>query len=190
MKILFICTGNTCRSPMAEGLFNKEIKESPLLSESYISYSAGIMAIDDDSASNNAILALKEDWDIDISAHKAKPIRYDYIKSSYLILTMTKAHKFAVLKLFPEMKSRVFTLKEYAANIQKEVMLDQHNNDLENKNQYELLNKYSFDFDYDFNIDIPDPYGKPLEIYKYCARDIKKAVDIIIKDLKIKAENT
>ena len=156
-KILFICTGNTCRSAMAEGFFNIAIKENPLLSESFTSFSAGIMAMDGDNASNNAILALKEEWNIDISLHKAKAIRYEYIKKSYLILTMTKAHKDAVLQLFPEMKSKVYTLKEYATSLLKESSLEESDKfygTLDNMGQNDFLKNYSFDFNYDFAFDM------------------------------------
>ncbi|HOJ10055.1 MAG TPA: low molecular weight protein arginine phosphatase [Clostridiales bacterium] len=173
-KILFICTGNTCRSSMAEGFFNDAVGKDSALAESFISFSAGIMAMDGDNASNNAIQAMREGWGIDISFHKAKSIRYEYIKNAYLILTMTQAHKDAILQLFPEINSKVYTLKEYAAEtIDSERQKDQ------------LFKNYNFDFNYDFNIDIPDPYGKPLELYKYCAHDIKKAVDLTIERLKL-----
>lgn len=157
---------------MAEGFFNDAVRKDSALAESFISFSAGIMAMDGDNASNNAIQAMKVDWGIDISSHKAKSIKYEYIKNAYLILTMTQAHKDAILQLFPEISSKVYTLKQYAAE-----SIDGK------KPKNQLFKNYDFDFNYDFNIDIPDPYGKPLELYKYCAQDIKKAVDLTIERL-------
>jgi len=191
--ILFVCTGNTCRSPMAEGFFNAAVRQDPKLSEAYKAFSAGIMVMDGESASNNAILALKEGWGIDISSHKVKALKYEYIKDADLILTMTKAHKDAALHLFPGMDKKIFTLKEYAAKLAAK---DQNKNASSEKTKSFDGNKqffgkeepskgYKFDFNYDLTFDIPDPYGKPLDFYKYCAQEIKNAIDIIIENLKL-----
>ena len=70
-RILFICTGNTCRSPMAEGIF-KKISNS----NKYTAESAGLMVSNASSASNDAINVCQE-IGIDISKHKSKSITED-----------------------------------------------------------------------------------------------------------------
>lgn len=172
---------------MAEGFFNSAIEQDPQLSKSYKAFSAGIMAIDGESASNNAILALKEGWGIDISSHKVKALKYEYIKKSHLILTMTKAHKDAALRLFPGMDSKVYTLKEYAANLPDESSRkgkDTSSRQIRDMDKDDLLKSYNFDFSYDLNFDVPDPYGQSLDFYKHCAQDIKEAIDVIVENLK------
>lgn len=89
MNILFICTGNTCRSPMAAAIMNKLAIENDL---DIRIESAGLFANEGDPASQQAIEAVKK-YDIDLSSHKAKQLTPDLISQSDLIVTMTEAHK-------------------------------------------------------------------------------------------------
>jgi len=152
---------------MAEGFFNAAVKEEPLLSKHFTASSAGVMAINGDSASPNSIQSLRDDWGIDISSHQAKLIEHDDIRDAYLVLTMTRKHKDAIIRLFPKVKSKIYTLKEYA----------------ERKNIKEYFGKNIAD-DYDFTLDVLDPYGMTIQIYKQCACDIKIAIDKILERLK------
>lgn len=102
-KVLFVCTGNTCRSPMAEGIFNN-------LSEG--AFSRGIYA-EGTAASENAVSVMKK-MGIDISKHISTQLTLKDINESDLVLTMTKAHKMAILSACPEAEEKVFTLGEYA----------------------------------------------------------------------------
>jgi protein-tyrosine phosphatase len=110
--ILFVCTGNTCRSPMAEALCQSLLKKKGLASE-YDCSSAGVYAYEGDSASYEAISVLKKSG-LDISEHYARTLDLDMIRNSYIILTMTKDHKRMILDVFPESADKVYTLKEYA----------------------------------------------------------------------------
>lgn len=89
MKICFVCTGNTCRSPMAEGLFKKMLKENGL--ESVECFSAGISAIEGLPASENAVTAAKE-LGADISAHKSKRLSRQMTEEASLLVCMTAEH--------------------------------------------------------------------------------------------------
>lgn len=105
MNILFVCTGNTCRSPMAAVLMNKIAIEKKL--DVRID-SAGIFAVDGDAASTEAVNVMKE-YGIDLSAHRAKKITLELIDESDLILTMTYGQKTMLGQ-----NQKVYTLSEYA----------------------------------------------------------------------------
>lgn len=105
MNILFVCTGNTCRSPMAAVLMNKIAIEKNL--DVRID-SAGIFAVDGDAASTEAVNVMKE-YGIDLSAHRAKKITPELIDESDLILTMTYGQKTMLGQ-----NQKVYTLSEYA----------------------------------------------------------------------------
>ena len=113
MNILFVCTGNTCRSPMAEGLF-KKIIEDDFDCEVNI-YSGGMNANDGACANENAVSVLSEEYDVDISGHEAKTVDAQTIADADIILTMTYAHKDMLLYLFGgAAEEKTHTLLEYA----------------------------------------------------------------------------
>lgn len=97
MKILFVCTGNTCRSPMAEGILNQIIKNKKL--ENISCSSAGIYAQDGTKISENAILACKE-IGIDISSYTSKSIfNLKDLNSFNKFAVMNSSHKDALINL-------------------------------------------------------------------------------------------
>ena len=107
MNVLFVCTGNTCRSPMAAALFNKIAVERNL---DVRIESAGLFAHDGDPASTEAIIAMKK-YGIDLLGHHAQTINTELLEKSNLILTMTAAHKMVIE---PSAQGKTYTLCEYA----------------------------------------------------------------------------
>ncbi len=89
MKILFVCTGNTCRSPMAAAIMNKIAKENDMDVEAN---SAGIFAESGSGASENAIKAMRF-YGISLKDHKSTQLSESMINDADLILTMTEGQR-------------------------------------------------------------------------------------------------
>ncbi|WP_138495789.1 low molecular weight protein arginine phosphatase [Paenibacillus pinistramenti] len=109
MRILFVCTGNTCRSPMAEGMFRQMAGEAGIPVEVK---SAGVAAIPGSAISKHAEAVLLSRQ---ISGRMTStPLNNELAEWADLILTLTQGHKRQVLYAFPEAASKTFVLKEYA----------------------------------------------------------------------------
>ena len=109
IKILFVCTGNTCRSAMAAAIMNDIAEKNDL---NVLIDSAGIFAKIGDSAADNAKAIMKKRG-IDLSLHRTKPLTEELIAIADVILTMTSAHKMLIENMA---KDKVYTLWEYAGS--------------------------------------------------------------------------
>lgn len=117
-NIVFVCTGNTCRSPMAEVLAKYLFEKQGI---ALAVNSRGISVYSPASASSLAIEAVKE-YGLDLSKHTAKQITLEDLEQSDIILTMSNQHKTMLKFMFPDYKkNNIYTLHEYADNLNKDI---------------------------------------------------------------------
>jgi RpiB/LacA/LacB family sugar-phosphate isomerase len=106
--ILFICTGNVCRSPMAEGIFRAAVKGRG----DYKVSSAGLGAMDGQPPSAHAVRAVKE-LGIDISGQRSRMLTPELVQSADYIFGMTHSHLDTILLLYPQAAEKTFLLREF-----------------------------------------------------------------------------
>lgn len=133
-KILFICSGNTCRSPLAEGLFKKYLEDNNI-TDIEVS-SAGLSVFPGDEVSvNSALVAMNRG--VNISLHRARRLNSQHLAETDLFVCMTEAHANALSRYCDSSKIMV--------------------------------------------LNVPDPYGREVEIYEECANSIEKEFPQILE---------
>ncbi len=108
--MLLVCTGNTCRSAMAEGILKSLLKRRE--KNDIIVSSAGIGGLEGHPASGFAI-EVAQNWDIDISSHRARQLSNEMIKTADLILAMSPEHADYILRTEPEVRGKTYLLKSF-----------------------------------------------------------------------------
>ena len=167
MRLLFVCTGNTCRSPLAEAAWRAF--GAPILEragEPSVAMSAGLAAVPGMCAARSSVTVAKG-WGQDLSEHCARRLTPDIVGPNDHIFAMTQAQLLSVQALYPNVKS--FHLGAFAAA----EILPPHQQRLA-----ELLNSFcagqpSPDM---HSHDIPDPIGCSMEAYQACGEIIRRAV--------------
>jgi protein-tyrosine phosphatase len=117
VKFLFVCSGNTCRSPMADGIFRKYLAEKlhcevdQLDTMGYKVSSAGIMNMGGSPASTEAIAACAAKG-IDINAHKSRQLSRELVEENDFIFAMGRMHSEQITALSPEAANKCALLAE------------------------------------------------------------------------------
>lgn len=114
--VLFVCTANLCRSPMAEALFRAQLKKERSDWKEWIVDSAGTWAEDGEMATRNSRVVMAERG-LDISSHRSQTVSEEMLQNYDLILTMEHGHKEALQVEFPQFAHRVFLLSEMSGAV-------------------------------------------------------------------------
>lgn len=155
-KILFVCTGNTCRSPMAEAILRELASQSDGNKSLLEAASAGLHAQEGAPMSMHSIDALIE-MGIPVHNHKARQLTAALAQQADLILTMTASHLMQICRYLPQEAHKVHTLKAFAFGSGDNVAGADN--------------------------DIQDPYGGTIASYRSCAKEIADCVRLVLEKL-------
>lgn len=200
LKILFVCTGNTCRSPLAASLLKEKMPEASV-------QSAGLFAGHGQPASRGTSEVLKRKG-ISIN-HETQPVSDKLLQWSDLVLTMTTQHKQSLALQYPNYQDKLYTLKEYVlsgSETDNWEELKAAYSDFEEKraeflrknetklSPVELEDALYEQFEQEIkqihrleasqpNHDISDPFGGDLETYQATLNEIEDYIDLLIKKI-------
>jgi len=118
--LLLLCTGNTCRSPLADALLKDAIKTRPSLSHIQVQ-SAGVFAQPNGKASENAREAIK-DYNLSLGSHRSQPLTQELINRSFIILGMTASHIDQLSYQFDSLPEKLFRFREWTEDTQKDII--------------------------------------------------------------------
>ena len=127
-RVLFVCTGNLCRSPMAKVLFEDIVSNDAELSDAGIEADSAGTDPAFDNATAEAVEAMRG-YGLDLTGHRSKPISGRLVEWANLILVMEPWHQMHVTSMFPEAKGKTHLLTEYAG--ERGIVADPYGGDTE-----------------------------------------------------------
>mgnify|MGYP000931693150 CR=1 FL=1 len=153
--VLFVCTGNTCRSPMAERLLVQYLKQEKV--DNITVSSAGVAAFAGDAMSHETAILLKEQG-CDIEGFSSSRVVSQLLESSDVVVAMTRSHLSALKATFPEFQEKYYLLDSNWQNLK--------------------------DANTSSGQDIADPIGCGMSAYESVAKDFKRIFPNLIYWLK------
>lgn len=179
MNVLFVCTGNLCRSPMAEALFSLIVR-SRKRDELHVS-SAGTWAAKGSRATPDALDVLSA-VGVDASKHRSRPLRRKYIEQADLIVAMTSVHATEIQEKVPDAIRKVVLLKEIEEIDMESIPAEAP---VEERLKHFLRSRRP---SWRRQLDLDDPMGLPRVAYIRCIKEVWDGVEALANALIPRAE--
>lgn len=181
-SVLTVCTGNVCRSPMAEYLLRARLSTRTAAPPVGVA-SAGTRALAGYGMDGPSALALKE-IGVDGSVHVARQLTPDLVRAAELILTAETAHRSSIVRAEPMAMRRTFTLREFARLGAGLAPLAEISDEALRSRVGEVAAQRGWvDPPQPGADEIGDPFGAPLDVARSCAGQIAAAVDGVLAAL-------
>ena len=119
-SVLFVCTGNTCRSPMAEWISKKYMEEFGLTGQVEVT-SAGVAAWAGSALSAGASRALARRQIEERGVHAARRFNADMLDQADLVLAMTASQRHSLAREYPQYQHKIHTLSAYALGVEEDI---------------------------------------------------------------------
>ncbi|MBL3593792.1 MAG: low molecular weight protein arginine phosphatase [Synergistaceae bacterium] len=175
-RLLFVCSGNTCRSPMAEAMARSFLRREG--KDCFWSVaSAGLAAFPGDEAAAEArdVMAARG---LSLDGHRSRRLSVYDVDEARWILTMTFAQRQAVRGLYPEAERRIRLLAE-AASDEAASVLARYDEALSQEDRAGASRLAAAAEVYD----IPDPFGGAVDSYRFVASRLESLLDLLVKKL-------
>jgi len=177
-KVLFVCTGNSCRSPMAEGILKRMLGENKL--DNFEVFSAGTYNMNGAPPSLFAIEVAKN-RSVDLSRHRSRQLSRRILREADLILAMSDVHLKAIREMDEKALEKTYLLKTFPSRQRRDF---QHPTNAGDFQQDRLT---SDEDDSQSVWYIKDPIGGSMEDYNLCFLEIENEIRRIFPELKRKA---
>lgn len=170
MKVLFVCTGNICRSPMGEALLRHVLHERGC--DDVEVASVGTWAYEGQSATREAVETLRK-RSIDLSVHRSRATDIEELQEADIIVAMTSVHVREITALSPDVADRIVLMKEL-----REIKPATSPEGASAKDKVGALLAGERP-ESRRSLDVDDPMGLPIGAYERVAGEIAEGVDVL-----------
>lgn len=172
MRVLFVCTANICRSPLASALFAK----SAHVSGASDARSASAGFLEGGRPVHDSVVRLLDERGVDVSRKKSQQLSIDVVEKADLILTMTSEHARGVVSRFPSVISDVYTQRHFGRIVtprRTDASIREWLDELNTSNRRAYLGD-------DDELDIPDPIGQNHKVFTDLTVELEQSIDWIM----------